>query len=46
MINLYATIAKIKKAGSANVRAVPMPGKSINEDHQIEIQEDGQWGRL
>jgi len=43
MINLNEAIQRIKKAGSTNVRAVPMPGKNVNEDHQIEIKEGNTW---
>lgn len=43
-INVNEAIVKIKKAGSKNVRAVPMPGQSVTSgDYQIEILEDGSW---
>lgn len=43
MVNMNETIQQIKRVGATNVRAVPMPGRSINEDHQIEIREGGTW---
>lgn len=43
MINLSEAVAKIKKVGSTNARAVPMPGKTIQQDHQIEIKENNNW---
>ena len=44
MINLNEAIVKLKKAGSKNVRIVPMKGQPIAGGmHKIEIQEGGDW---
>lgn len=43
-VNVNEAIEKIKKAGAANVRTVPMPGQNVNAgDYQIEINESGTW---
>jgi hypothetical protein len=43
-VNVNEAIEKIKKAGVANVRTVPMPGQNVNAgDYQIEINESGAW---
>ena len=34
----------VKKAGSMNVRIVPMVGQDMNHgNHQIEVNQNGQW---
>jgi hypothetical protein len=43
MLNLNEAKQRIKKAGAANARAVPMKGQTIDGDHQIEILEGSQW---
>ena len=43
IINLNETIQAITGVGAANARAVPMPGKTMTEEHQIEIKKDGTW---
>jgi len=44
-INVNEATAKIKAAGSSNVRAVPMPGQNVHSGtYQIEVkQSDGHW---
>lgn len=47
MINLNETITQIKRAGSTNVRAVPMAGQSVNDGlYQIEVLSEGQWNAI
>lgn len=41
--NLNEANARIRKAGSRNVRTVPMPGEKIDGQYQIEILEGGNW---
>ena len=43
MIDLNEAIQKIKKVGPTNARAVPMPGKRIDEEYQIEVREYSTW---
>lgn len=43
-VNVNEAIQKIKAAGTANVRSVPMPGQNVNSgDYQIEISQNGEW---
>jgi hypothetical protein len=44
-INISEALVTMRKAGPKNIRAVPMPGQSVNSGtYQIEINEGlGQW---
>lgn len=43
-INVNEAIQKIKQAGSASVRAVPMPGQNVQTgNYQIEIKSGDLW---
>lgn len=44
MINVNEAFVRIKKAGSNNVRVIPMPGQdALNGLYQIEINESNNW---
>ena len=44
MIDISETIVRIRKAGLASVRSVPMAGESpLSGKYQIEILENGSW---
>lgn len=44
LFDANAVSQAIKKAGSKNVRVVPMAGQSVNEGmHNIEISSNGNW---
>ena len=43
-MNLNDAVQKIKKAGTAKVRIIPMSGSNINTgDYQIEVLEESSW---
>jgi|3_EtaG_2_1085321.scaffolds.fasta_scaffold00047_26 uncharacterized sporulation protein YeaH/YhbH (DUF444 family) len=43
-VNVNEAIQKIKAAGTAAVRAIPMPGQNVNSgNYQIEINQAGVW---
>ena len=44
MLNINEAVQKIKKAGSTNVRVVPMDGQAaLTGMHKIEIKDQGIW---
>lgn len=43
-ISMVEAVERIKRAGSTNVRAVPMPGQSATGGmYKVEIMEGGGW---
>jgi len=43
-LNMVETVNKIKKAGTTNVRTVPMPGQPVTGGmYQIEVKEGTAW---
>jgi len=46
-VNINEAIQKIKRAGAANVRTVPMDGQSVNDgNYQIDIRNNGGWDTI
>ena len=46
-INVNEAVERIKKAGTNNVRAVPMPGHHVLDgQHQIEVRENAAWAPI
>lgn len=43
VLNINEAIVQIKAVGATNVRSVPMPGQTINGQHQVEIRKDAVW---
>ena len=43
MADINEAIQKIKSVGSSAVRVVPMNGQTVDGNHQIEINQNGNW---
>jgi len=45
-MNINEAVQKIKKAGVANVRVLPMDGQSFTGLHKIEVRNGGAWAMV